>query len=1341
MEDELTLEVMRSKRCPRCNITFRSALSLQQHFREDHEDYFHQFDQNLQVGTGSDPPLFNISLTQSAIDNTYLEYEADLGNIEIIDVQQLFKSLRYQLIRLMKAQYEKSLNFKIQFTIDVQFYRQETGLSLQSNTSRDNDTIVGDVRNVFPTFTSFLLEVNNIHEIAFVLTKVILYFRQRIEEFTNFQSGFIFKTIRRLRILLTHFEHISGGIIKKFQLPSSLNKKLKNLINVASDDFYCFKRAIYSHPHFTSTLTNGLSNKVKRRRLENVRFYDSLINDGRVDWSGIAFPFSLKHVNRFEKNNPDIALCIIGYDESRAEETSTSEYTSRIEENTVDTTIDSVIESLGVSEDDDEEEYEGLRSHSDEYQARVKLQKHIRQCCTILHTCDKPRKVQIDLMLIHTQEGNHFINIQNLHGLLVKPGRSTSDTCRHCLHSFRKEVYSTHLQFCAKLGFQKTNFPKEKFLSFSQFKRTIKIPFLVFADFESNMKNVEHLESPTESGTTKLQAHVPVGYHWTCVNYDHELYKKQTYRASQEEENVAKRLLLQLLELSEEISEIVEEHERIANEYMLLTEEDKRNLQDPRFRRRQECFFCHKTFFPGDTIVRHHNHSPPFEFQGLAHQSPCNIKAQVPKNELIVIFHNLKGYDSKLLLEAVSKDVIDDIEIIPSSSEKFLSIIVRANGQKLKFIDSLMFLNSSLEKLVNEMDKDRDFSITRKTFEHLGDNAKLLLHKGLYPYSYMDSIEKFNETEFPDFEHFRDQLKEEDVSLNDYYHALGTWHTLEIQNLGEWHDLYVETDASLLCDVFLRLRNVMYKSFGLDISWYFSLAMFAYDALLKTTKISLENIVDPTMHTWLESSIRGGLVSVGELRAYKSNNPMLPPGEYKPDEPTSWIIYLDINNQYGKSLSDSLPLNSYKWVSGLELQKLQRLREKFINSMKDDGPIGMFIECDILIPKSLHSYLNAYPPLPYKRCVESSEVSEYMKQFGEDLNIGKTAFKTERLIADLLNKKNYVCHYRALKYYIKLGCKVIRVHRAVSFRQSQWLKPFIDYNTKKRQEATSPIEILFWKSLNCFSYGKFIEDKRKRQNIRIVMNREKALMYNRKPTIQSVKIIHKDLVLITLKKLEVTLDRPIACGVACLDLSKLMTFGFHYDYMLPKYGERQKLLYSDTDSLVYGVETENIYQDCKDNENDWFDMSAYDKNDPVFGIYYSSKNKRVLGYLKDEFANKVITHMVVSKPKMYVCRFIEKSICSITGEPVVKVGDKKKAKGVPRVALEKRCKFEDFVDSILEPIQTYAENTSIRSFKQKLYTIHSVKRAINGFDVKRHILADSVTTLAFGNVDIPLYEH
>ena len=753
-------------------------------------------------------------------------------------------------------------------------------------------------------------------------------------------------------------------------------------------------------------------------------------------------------------------------------------------------------------------------------------------------------------------------------------------------------------------------------------------------------------------------------------------------------------------------------------------------------------------------VVRHHEHVPSYKFQGFAH-SNCNIHASAPPT-LPIVFHNLKGYDSHFLVKSAKSDIIESMEIIPQSSEKYMSIII---NKQIKFIDSFMFLNSSLASLVDQLDKATDFVNTRHEFSTWKGKAvsdeqlNLLYQKGAYPYSYMDSVEKFKVTSLPPKEVFKCDLTGKDIDDKVYENAQKVWEAFEIQDMGEWHDLYVMLDVALLCDVFAKLRYVLYDAYGLDVSHYFSLPMYSMDAALKFTGVELEYIKDPTMYNWFEGAIRGGLCSVGDIRAAKANNPYLP--DYKPDEETSYLAYLDANNLYGGALSKPLPRAGFEWVDVREMtvkinnyNKQRNLPDRkgiygtsfadkvsqYVSQMKEDAEEGMFFEVDLSIPLELHDKFNAYPPAPYKRSVNEHELSPFQKEMAHDLGIKtENVSKQPRLIADLNDKKEYICDYRILQMYLKLGVKITKFHRAVQFEQTCWMKKYVDENTRRRtlaSERKDKIEVSFWKLMNNTGYGKLIENKRDRTRMVLVKDREKALFYNRKPTFSGFKILRDDLVLLTLKKLQVTLDRPIAAGIACLELSKMTMFDFHYNYMGEKYPGKHKLLYTDTDSFIYKIYTEDFYKDCKTNEENFFDMSDYNKEDPVLGSFASMKNHKKLLMFKDEVPEGILSEVVISKPKMYACKVWR---TDGTGYEY-----KKRAKGISTHVVRTELTYEDYVNTFKDGRQQiHKKMKTIRAYNHNIYNIEMRKKALNGYDVKRFVRSNGIDTFAFGHTDIP----
>ena len=210
-----------------------------------------------------------------------------------------------------------------------------------------------------------------------------------------------------------------------------------------------------------------------------------------------------------------------------------------------------------------------------------------------------------------------------------------------------------------------------------------------------------------------------------------------------------------------------------------------------------------------------------------------------------------------------------------------------------------------------------------------------------------------------------------------------------------------------------------------------------------------------------------------------------------------------------------------------------------------------------------------------------------------------------KLIPTLSKKEKYVLHYRNLQLYIDLGLKVAKVHRVLEFNQSPWLKQYIDFNTEKRKNAKNAFEKDFFKLMNNSVFGKTMENIRKRVDVRLVTDEKKLLKYVSKPTYVSSKIFNENLVAVHKIKETLTLNRPAYVGMCILDLSKTLMYDFHYNYIKNKYGVKAKLLFTDTDSLTYEIEAEDVYQDFW-KDKDRFDNGDYSKN----SLYFDKTTKK-----------------------------------------------------------------------------------------------------------------------------------
>ena len=264
--------------------------------------------------------------------------------------------------------------------------------------------------------------------------------------------------------------------------------------------------------------------------------------------------------------------------------------------------------------------------------------------------------------------------------------------------------------------------------------------------------------------------------------------------------------------------------------------------QNEEFERTNICWICGK-LIDFDEKVRDHCHITG-KYRGAAN---LKISKNVP-----MIFHNLKGYGSHIIFKGLS-NFNCKISVIPNGLEKYMSFTLNKN---LAFIDSMLFMNFSLNKLVKNLSEE-DFKYLSKEFS--GKKLKLVKKKAIYPYEYFNSFKKFKETNLPDIDKSFSSLKDCGISEKEYHWACNVWKVFEIKKLGEYHDLYKNILVLLLCDIFEKFISVCLKNYGLDPSHYYSSPGLILNSMLRMIGIELEKIHDIDMHLFLEKEMRGGV--------------------------------------------------------------------------------------------------------------------------------------------------------------------------------------------------------------------------------------------------------------------------------------------------------------------------------------------------------------------------------------------------------------------------------------------------------------------------------------------------
>ena len=426
------------------------------------------------------------------------------------------------------------------------------------------------------------------------------------------------------------------------------------------------------------------------------------------------------------------------------------------------------------------------------------------------------------------------------------------------------------------------------------------------------------------------------------------------------------------------------------------------------------------------------------------------------------------------------------------------------------------------------------------------------------------------------------------ISEKDHSHACKVWNEFGLKNMGDYHDLYLETDVLLLANVLESFRKVCLDNYGLDPAHFYTAPGLTWKVCVKKTGVNLVLLKDPDMLLMFERGIKGGITQSVHKWAI-ANNPYMG-CEYDPLRPTNYLQYLDPNHFYGWAMSQPLPTGEFKWVDIKNLKGGARELKRTINMMvrnSNNRGVGYVPEVDVKYPRELHDLHNDLPFMCEKIRVSG----------------------VEKLVPNLHDKKKYVIHVKTLKQALDHGLVLEKTHRVIQFKQSAWMKEYIDFNTRLRTVAKNDFEKDFYKLINNSVFRKTMENIRKHRDIKLVNNKEDYLKQVMKPNFKGGVLMGADLISCEMGKVKVKMNKPVYLGQAILDLSKTIMYEFHYDYMKRKYNENNlKLLYMDTDSLVYDTKTEDFYKDIAEDVEARFDTSGYEPDRPL----PIGKNKRLL---------------------------------------------------------------------------------------------------------------------------------
>ena len=818
----------------------------------------------------------------------------------------------------------------------------------------------------------------------------------------------------------------------------------------------------------------------------------------------------------------------------------------------------------------------------------------------------------IDLLIYK----NHYFLIKKLNVFIGK--HDCKYVCRKCLKSYTTQnMLIKHKNLCGEK--QKLKTSPNSHIYWNKYFQKNKLYFRLYADFEADNK-----KENTDIGdkTTNIYKQEPVCNGYYIKSELEDVLKSGYYKSPLGHENV-NWFVDELIKLENKMNLWFKN----TKKDIIITEEDNQDFENDNI-----CRYCEK-YIETDK-VRDHCHLTG-KYRGPAH-SDCNLKVKRKDSNFITIgLHNFSNYDCHMFFKQLVDRKKDNVKfkIIPKTDEKYISVKYGC----IKFIDTYRFLSSSLDKLVktlvdnshktlknlkkevfgddkilniiNELEnmidktkRNKSISELKKKYpdkineleeaflDYIGENDlellktefpdkwRYLTKKPAHPYEYFNSIEDYNKpVDNLENKDFFSKLKNKCPDDSGIDRTRVIIKKFNIKNGKELTELYCKSDVLFLTSVFEKFISVSQNEFGISPSYFVSLPGYTWECGLKYTNIKLRTLQNKDMILLLENGIRGGISGVMGDRYVKS------------DENTN-ILYVDANNLYGFAMSQSLPYDEIKF----ETENV--CLEEILNT-PDDSDIGYFLEIDLEYPHNIRQKTKNFPFAPENKSISKDDFGPYMKSI-----MPKNYVSHKKLICDCTDKRNYLIHYRMLKFYIRHGMKIKQVHRVISFKQSKWLEKYIDFNTQKRNKTVNDFEKDFYKLLNNAFYGKTMENVRNRCKIEIIKsdNYDKILKQQQKLSFNGIYKSFDNCDSYLEKEHEILFDKPIYLGFAILELSKLHMYETYYDTLQPYFGQKNiQLHYMDCDSFVLSIKSENIIKDLK-NLEDIFDFSNIDENHELY---------------------------------------------------------------------------------------------------------------------------------------------
>ena len=930
------------------------------------------------------------------------------------------------------------------------------------------------------------------------------------------------------------------------------------------------------------------------------------------------------------------------------------------------------------------------------------------------HTDLQERKI-INLLLVN-ETVEHFMYITNLNAFLRPDGRKRF-ACPNCVTMFTREsALKHHVELCIRGSRSLVLYPQEgEVTEFCSYDKMVQQPIIGVLDFEACLEPISRTEQAFEymcencfdegpedqcsHATTDIHRQVPTTYSVVFVDIEGKILLRKTETC----QNYLMEIFFITMEAAQQLLIPRLQRHRYKSDY---TQEEEKLFAEANV-----CYICQHPFLEDNKSVRDHCHYTN-KYLGAAHSS-CNLRRRM-RAKIPVFVHNFRNYDSHFIIKALSNK--QELNGIAANMEKFRTLTV----DKLAFVDSAELLPSGLADLVDTA------RASNHGFEFLDQlpfctspkKKELLLSKGIYPYEWANSVDKLKMTKsLPPKDAFYSQLNQSGISDSDYEHAQKVFKVFECKNMLDYCELYCTLDTILLLEVLTNFRKKMYSNFKLDVANFMSLPQLAFTTMLLVIKTKIERMSDPDMILMCEQNIRGGVSFVNVRHSDCRGENVL-----NDDFIQNHNFYVDATNLYSVAQVAYLPVGDFKWLTEGEILDLH---EKLLN-VSDTDDTGYILCVDLEYPKELHDKHSSMPLAPEQMDITFEDLSPHAQASliafqGEER---ARKYKSRKLCTTLTSKYNYVVHYRSLKYYLQQGMKLVKIHRAFSFRQAPVIKEYIDLCTEERKKAKTKDDKDRYKRLCNTNYGKLIEDKRRHITCYFCTTENAFDHKFRQVWYKGHRIINELLTIVYWEKKKIKMDCLYAMGFTILEDSKLHMYKSWYDHFQPSLGGHKNvsIVLTDTDSLVLQVKNMSRNQ-MLDAVADKIDFSNYPRTHPRF----SEHLKAVPGYFKDENAGNILTEVVGLKSKCYIQNVLAREGKSESSSVV--------CKGIGKRA-RKNLTLDAYRSCIYNFRQVKTIMYCIRSKNHKMYTQRVNKTALSTTDDKRYLLDCGIHTLPHGHYKI-----